>query len=309
VTPENESVPDLVRMDVSPDIVDAEIVDPEALQETDRRISEIVRIAQDVDASAQKAEEARRTAQLAKEKSAGLGRQKKAIETLQVAGVAASNALASLAESQERLFDNQRKLAEYIGELTSYALGSVANTRLVYRHLQAKLSGASQGELNELARRELQGVMQEFKRQLDLAERQEQMDKKLLLLRKENAERLDTVVEDLERQRAVDRLFNESMLTVLERLDRVELTGASTASGLTTEGARGEQRDESIAQLFALARSVEDANRQSSAAIADSARSTIEIVRRLRKQLQFALCAAVAGVVLGAAALLLTLLR
>ena len=306
---EKESVPHLETTDVSSEVVVAEIVDPEARQETDRLIGDIVQSAGEVDASRKMAEEALRAAQLAKEHSAGLGRKREAIETIQDALVAASNAIASLAESQEHLFDNQRKFAEYIGDLTSFALGSVANMRLVYRRLQAKLAGASQDDLTELARHELQGVMQEFKLQLDLSERQEQMNNRLLQLRKDHAERLDNVVEDLEHQREVDRLFNESLLVAFGRLDSVELTAASTASGLTTEGVRGEQRDESIAQLFALARSVEDANRQSSAAIADSARSTIESISRLRRQLQFVLCTAASGVVLGAVALLLTLLH
>lgn len=60
------------------------------------------------------AEQATISAQSAKSKSAGMFQQKQAIEALQVATVASSEALVSLAESQKHLFENQQALAHLI---------------------------------------------------------------------------------------------------------------------------------------------------------------------------------------------------
>lgn len=159
--------------------------DPAASRETERRISDVARLAEAVDASINEADEAASAAQTAKSKSAGMFHQKQAIEALQDAGVASSEVLVSLAESQKHLFENQQALSNLIRELMGYALGSIANTRLVYEHLQVTLSGASAGDLNELAQRELRNVMLEVKRQLDLAERQALTDRKLSKLREQ----------------------------------------------------------------------------------------------------------------------------
>jgi hypothetical protein len=145
--------------------------------------------------------------------------QKQAIEALQDAGVASSEALVSLAESQKHLFENQQALAHLIRELTGYALGSIANTRLVYRRLQAALSGASPGELNELAERELRSVMFEVKRQLDLADQQEQTDRKLSDLRQQLTQQRQRADQDLadsrhERQR-LQRQVQVAMATAI----------------------------------------------------------------------------------------------
>lgn len=319
--------------------VSGEVLDPEVGPEAERFIGEVDRLARGVEASAQGADEARRLAEQAKTKSAGFGQKQAAIQSLQDAGVAASGAISALAESQKHLFENQQTLAKSLVDLKDYALGSIAATRLVYRHLQLKLSDASERELSELAQSELRQVMQEFKRQLDLAERQEQADKKLVLLRdelsrqkaqaeqaisvadeehklfhqaaalaKSNAVRLDAFLEDLELQREADRVFNESMQVVSRRLDEVELLSASTASSLATEGVHGERRDESIAQLYALAASHQEAAQRSDTALAATTQSTTETVRRLQRRLGIAVAVAVTAVVLSLTALVLSLL-
>ncbi|MDP1603145.1 MAG: hypothetical protein Q8M03_07765, partial [Legionella sp.] len=147
------------------------------------------------------ADHAATAAQAAKSKSARMFQQKQAIEALQDAGVASSEVLVSLAESQKHLFENQQALSNLIRELTGYALGSIANTRLVYARLQAALSGASAGELNELAERELRNVMLEVKRQLDLADQQARTDRKLSELREQLGQQ----------RRMADRALAESL--------------------------------------------------------------------------------------------------
>lgn len=319
--------------------VSGEILDPEVAPHAEQFIGEVDRLSRVVEASAEGAEKARRNAEQAKKKSAGFGRKQVAIQSLQDAGVAASEAISALAESQKHLFENQQALAKYVLDLKGYALGSIATTRIVYQHLQKKLSGASEGELSDLAQRELRQVMLEFKRQLDLAERQEQADRNLLRLREElarqktaaeqamsdaedehqlfhqaaasaksNAARLDAFLEDLELQREADRVFNESMQLISRRLDEVELLSSSTASSLATERVHGEQRDESLAQLYVRAASNHEAAQLSDTALTVRTQSTAETVHRLQRRLGIAVAVAVAGVVLSITALVLSLL-
>lgn len=200
--------------------IEDSIPDPGALQEAERRIHDVARLAEVVDASINEADQAASAAQAAKSKSARMFQQKQAIEALQDAGVASSEVLVSLAESQKHLFENQQALSNLIRELTGYALGSIANTRLVYARLQAALSGASAGELNELAERELRNVMLEVKRQLDLADQQARTDRKLSELREQLGQQrrmADEAMEESlrERQRLQGRVRNATVVAIV----------------------------------------------------------------------------------------------
>jgi hypothetical protein len=204
------------------EVVDIEDLtpDPGALREAERRINDVARLAEVVDASINEADQAATAALAAKSKSARMFQQKQAIEALQDAGVASSEVLVSLAESQKHLFENQQALSNLIRELTGYALGSIANTRLVYARLQAALSGASAGELNELAERELRNVMLEVKRQLDLADQQARTDRKLSELREQLGQQRrmadEAMAESLrERQRLQGQVRNATVVAIV----------------------------------------------------------------------------------------------
>ena len=52
---------------------------------------------------------------------------------------------------------------------------SIANSRIVVRQLEARLEGATEEELNDLARAEIQNVVMQIRDQQDMLARQDQL--------------------------------------------------------------------------------------------------------------------------------------
>lgn len=132
-------------------------------------------------------------AKKAAELSAGLFKKKKAIVALQVSNVEIGKALNELAEAQLRAMDAQCQLAlvqqsiiqyqEKVTEVSQILLKlgafSIAQNRSTVRELEMRLKGASEAEIGDLAKQELQAVYIQLKQQLDLVERMDSLEKKL----------------------------------------------------------------------------------------------------------------------------------
>ena len=118
--------------------------------------------------ASQKAEAAKKSAQAAKEMSAGLFQKKQAIESLQEATADLADAQICSAEAQEVSFTYQQKLAEMTKLLFALGVSNIAMNRSIVRELELKLKGASEEELDELARREIISVVTQLKAQEDI---------------------------------------------------------------------------------------------------------------------------------------------
>ena len=139
-----------------------------------KQFSQLKVLKQNVDLATKKAESAQESAKSAKSKSAGLFQKKEAIESLQDAAVDLADAQISQAEAQELSYEYQQKL----GEITKYLFGmgvtNIAVNRSVVRELEMRLKGASEEEIDELARQEIIGVLKQLKAQEDIMKKLEQ---------------------------------------------------------------------------------------------------------------------------------------
>ena len=136
------------------------------------QFGELRRYKSSVDLSIKKAGTALKSAKNAKRMSARLGHKKAAIESLQDAVVDNADALGSFADAQEVSFEYQQKLGEICKYLFGMGVSNIAANRSVIRELEMKLSGASQEELDELARQEIYGVIRQLKAQEDIMQKQ-----------------------------------------------------------------------------------------------------------------------------------------
>ena len=122
---------------------------------------------------------AEKQAEAARNLSAGRGvftdHKRAAIEGLQAAGIEMAKAVQSSASAQKTAFDFQTRLAEVTKYLFSLGVGNVAANRAVVRELEARLRGASEEELSELAHQEILAVVMQLKEQEDLLNRQEEL--------------------------------------------------------------------------------------------------------------------------------------
>ncbi|RRS04064.1 hypothetical protein EIP75_11795 [Aquabacterium soli] len=135
-----------------------------------------------VKAALEGAKAAENEARKAKELSAGRGiftdHKRAAIEGLQKAGEKLAEAVQSGAKAQKTAFDFQTRLAEITKYLFSLGVGNVAANRVVVRELEARLRGASEEELSELAHQEILAVVMQLKEQEDLLNKQEELRKR-----------------------------------------------------------------------------------------------------------------------------------
>lgn len=114
------------------------------------------------------AEKANKSAENARNMSAGFGKKKAAIEELQMAGEDLAKAVQSGVEAQKTSFEFQTKLARISKYLFGLGVSNIASNRFVVRELEMRLKGASQEELSELARQELMTVVKQLKEQEDI---------------------------------------------------------------------------------------------------------------------------------------------
>ena len=96
---------------------------------------------------------------------------RKAIEALQSACHAQSNAIDSNTEAIKQSFENQEKITRVSKTLLVMGLANSALNRMVIREISLRLQNASKEELDELARQELEGVLRQLKSQEDLRNR------------------------------------------------------------------------------------------------------------------------------------------
>lgn len=159
------------------------------------------------------AEQAEKCAKAAGELSAGRGffkdKKREAIEELQSAGINLAGAVQSGAKAQKTAFEFQTRLVEVTKYLFSLGVSNIAANRVVVRELEARLRGASEAELSELARQEIMAVVIQLKEQEDLL-------KKLEDLRDKQA-RMD------EELKAHNKLLSNKIAYVLTQTDDLDL--------------------------------------------------------------------------------------
>ena len=174
--------------------------------------------------STEKAAFAKNSAQSASEKSSGILQRKGTIESLQTAQVDLADAQMSASEAQKVSFEYQKKL----GEMTRYLLGlgisNITMNRTIVREIEMRLRGATEEELDELAKKELLGVVRQLKAQEDIMKKQGDLSKKV----RRHESRLQEISireneqdAELKRQAAVDDEHDE-LLEAVERKNEAQ---------------------------------------------------------------------------------------
>ena len=163
-----------------------------------------------------KADQAQTSAQSAKEKAVGIFKHKEAIESLQSATVDLADAQVASNQAHKVSFQYQEKLGKTSKYLLALGLTNIALNRSVVRELEAKLKGASEEELDDLAKKELLVVVRQLKAQEDIMKTQTDLSltvKEHDRLIAEGIRKDQEQDEELERQAGIDekhdRMFRE----------------------------------------------------------------------------------------------------
>lgn len=150
------------------------------------QVENLKELDQKVQSALEKAGTAKEAATVAYFKDAGFFHRTDAIESLQKATLQIGNATADNADSQKLLFDCLRKMAQVEKVILQIGCVSIAMNRSTVRELEAKLKNASQSELSDMARKELESVVSQIRQQQDVLEKQDRLEKNVKTLHEEN---------------------------------------------------------------------------------------------------------------------------
>lgn len=124
---------------------------------------------------------------------------KEAIENLQSATLELANAQIDAMNAQKLSFEYQQKLAETTKFLFQLGLTNIAMNRLVVEELEAKLRNASQEELDEMARAEIEDLLKRLKMQQDMDKKQSEL-RLILKGQEETIAKLSSDVESMRKE-------------------------------------------------------------------------------------------------------------
>lgn len=189
------------------------------------------------------AEIAKQAADSAKAKEVNLFSGKKvAIEALQETCAAQSSALVNLSAAIQAAFKHQEKIKDITEFLLGIGFINTTLNRMVVRELELRLKNASEKELSDLARKELENVVRQLKAQQDMAQRIE--NQKVSLERNEtNIATLNSELSSLNRK--INQMFEKIQKTTTSALSDLNIKREADSTFLRKQL---EQKEASIDQ-------------------------------------------------------------
>jgi hypothetical protein len=167
-----------------------------------------------VNEAIQKAEEAQKSADLAKEKAAGVFRKKGAIESLQTAAADLAEAQVTAAEAQKLTFRYQERVGEITRYLFCLGINNIALNRTIVREIEMRLRDASREELSDLARQELINTIEQLKAQEDIMKKQSDLARRIF----DDEQQIGLLQERIDQQRQITVQLQEENSTLREEL-------------------------------------------------------------------------------------------
>ena len=170
------------------------------------------------------------------------GKTKDIVEDTQEAVERLASAQQVSVNALKKSFEFQKKLAETSKYLFELGCANITVNRIAVRAIEAKLNGASKGEISELARQEMMAVVRQLKEQEDILKKQEFLTSKV----KENVSRLDEKdALDKEQSDKISSLSNENK-EQNKKLDKIH----NTLSEIERIDAEQSQRLEELGALL-----------------------------------------------------------
>lgn len=145
---------------------------------------------------------------------------KAAIENLQSATLDLANAQESAMNAQKLQFDYQQKLADITKFLFRLGLTNIAMNRVVVEELEYKLRNASQEELDDLARAEIENLLKRLKMQQDIDQKQTELTKLLKEQAETNDSQATEIKEQADKDEEHDRRIDE-LYSIIAKQDQV----------------------------------------------------------------------------------------
>ena len=145
---------------------------------------------------------------------------KAAIQSLQSATLDLANAQESAMNAQKLQFDYQQKLADITKFLFRLGLTNIAMNRVVVEELEYKLRNATQEELDDLARAEIENLLKRLKMQQDIDQKQSELTKLLKEQADTNVSQAEEIKVQADKDEEHDRRIDE-LYSIITKQDQV----------------------------------------------------------------------------------------
>ena len=129
--------------------------------------------------STEKAHNAVKQADEAKQKSAKLGHRKEAIESLQAAMADLAEAMQTSSDSQKCTFEYLQQMSNIIRYLFQLGLTDIAMNRSVIHQLEEMMTGASRQKIDDAVQQEINSVIIQLKARQDMMQKQSDLNVKM----------------------------------------------------------------------------------------------------------------------------------
>lgn len=170
-------VPSGMQKAMTPDEICARIAtDAQRLAALEKKVNAAIAAGKEAKSAAENAKGVRATFGLFE----GKDKAQLVITELHSADDAQVEAISTLSEAQKQILDYQTDIARILQGLFMLGCANLAQNRTVVRELELRLKGASEAEIGELARKELQGIINQLNQQRDILERQDQLGRNQL---------------------------------------------------------------------------------------------------------------------------------
>lgn len=143
------------------------------------KYNEIAKLERKYKDSKARAEAAKKFADEIAEKGVKFFNKREIIENIQEAEKSIADAVASLAEAQEKQFEYEKKLTDACKYLFLMGATNMANNQSIRRELQLRLTNASEEELSEFAQQEIINTINQLKEQEKIMEKQTEVIREL----------------------------------------------------------------------------------------------------------------------------------
>ena len=124
---------------------------------------------------------------------------KKSIENLNQASIDIANAQIDAMTAQTVSFEYQQKLGEITKSLFCLGVSNIAANRAVVKELKLKLQEASEEELDDVARAEIEGLLNQLRAQEDVEIKQRELNDKVIK-QQQQIDKLESQLLELQRQ-------------------------------------------------------------------------------------------------------------
>lgn len=145
-------------------------------------------------------------------------KEREMIAALQKSGVAQAKAIETFSDAQKLTFDYLSDVMKILRGLFVLGCASLAKNRMVVKELEARLRGAGEDQLNELARQELESLLMQLNEQRDVMERQE----KLGANQREQAGLIEQNAKEIREVRGKDDEHDRLIKDLYERMAWIE---------------------------------------------------------------------------------------